>query len=125
MSSAGHAISPGSTFPLLAACSRTDIRSSQHTDPGKRVSCEPLRVFSFNESQYSSILAKKVNEPLLKVGARKSEAAFPATNGLGITSPRDTQRVIERGPRGGKSSRNWQERQKCVFLRRGDRSDGV
>src|SRR6266699_5081447 len=39
-----------------------------------------------NESQCLGILAKKVNEPLLKVGARKSEAALPSANGLGITS---------------------------------------
>src|SRR5437763_1632883 len=39
-----------------------------------------------NESQRFGILAKKVNEPLLKVGARKSETALPSTHGLGITS---------------------------------------
>jgi hypothetical protein len=46
------------------------------------------KVFSLfgNESQCFGILAKKVNEPLLKVGARKSETALPSTNGLGITS---------------------------------------
>ena len=36
MSSTGPATSPGSTFPLLAACSRTDIRSSQHNGSSLR-----------------------------------------------------------------------------------------
>ena len=39
--------------------------------------------------------------------------------------PRDTQRGDRTGVKRGKSSRNWQKRQKCVFLRRANRPDVV
>src|SRR6266851_6192769 len=39
---------------------------------------------------------------------------------LGLTSPRDTQRGCVRGLREGKSSRNWQKRQKLCLLYKGN-----
>ena len=48
------------------------------------VGCKHSRIFE--QEMDFLILAKKVNEPLLKVRARKSETTLPPANGLGITS---------------------------------------
>jgi len=48
------------------------------------VGCKHSKIFE--QEMDFLILAKKVNEPLLKVGARESEAALPSSNSLGITS---------------------------------------